>query len=106
MHLFWSRLLGRVYSITCNETYKTEAAKSVKFVSNINKQMVLGHTVSKVYYWVDNFHTGFNLECIANYKHYTNDTSVEEALERGFNYYVNTFDGKGRSNYYNNKLFH
>ena len=105
--LLGSRLLSRVYSITCNETYKTEAAKSVKFC--LKHQQTNGawaYGQQSFHYWVDNFHTGFNLECIANYKHYTNDTSVEEALERGFNYYVNTFfDEKGRSKYYNNKLF-
>lgn len=105
--LLGSRLLSRVYSITGNELLKTEAEKSVKFcIKHQQSNGAWAYGQQSFHYWVDNFHTGFNLECIASYRRFTNDSTVDEAIEKGFKYYVETFfDEKGRSKYYNNQLY-
>jgi len=58
------------------------------------------------YQWIDNFHTGYNLECISEYMKYSGDESYKYNLELGFNYYINTFfTDDGKSKYYNNSLY-
>lgn len=105
--LLGSRLLSRVYAITGNEEFKNDASKSVKFcIKNQQPNGSWAYGQQSFHYWIDNFHTGFNLECLFAYSIYTKDESVNDAIEKGFDYYINTFfDEKGRSKYYNNKLF-
>ena len=56
--------------------------------------------------WVDNFHTGYNLECIKIYQDITEDKSFEEYLAKGMDYYLKTFfTEEGISKYYNNQTY-
>jgi hypothetical protein len=54
--------------------------------------------------WIDNFHTGYNLECIYKYQEVSGDLSFQNNIKDGLEYYLNTFFTKeGISKYYNNK---
>src|SRR5690606_39088516 len=56
--------------------------------------------------WVDNFHTGYNLECIYEYQKNSKDESFEGYINKGLDYYLNTFvTEEGISKYYNNATF-
>lgn len=56
--------------------------------------------------WIDNFHTGYNLECIYEYQKYTGDKDYIEQLIKGEKYYLeNFFTEKGESKYYNKSLY-
>ncbi|WP_298550541.1 delta-aminolevulinic acid dehydratase [uncultured Algibacter sp.] len=56
--------------------------------------------------WIDNFHTGYNLECIYKYQEVSGDLSFQNYINKGFEYYLNTFFTKeGISKYYNNKTY-
>ena len=105
--LLGARLLSRIYSYTQNPILKEEARKAMKFVCNhqqLNGAWAYG--ILPYHNWIDNFHTGFNLECIYEYEKYTGDSSFSENLEKGFNYYMNTFFCEnGASKYYSNKLY-
>jgi hypothetical protein len=58
------------------------------------------------HFWIDNFHTGFNLECIHAFQKFTGIGKFQSHLEKGLDYYVETFfDEEGRSKYYNNQTF-
>src|SRR5690606_19681049 len=58
------------------------------------------------HHWIDNFHTGYNLECIAEYSKYSKDASFEGNLEKGFDYYITTFfTEEGISKYYNRSIY-
>lgn len=105
--LLGSRLLSRIYALTGKEVYKVEAAKSIRFcIKNQQSNGAWAYGQQTFHYWIDNFHTGFNLECIASYRHFTGDNSVDESLEKGFEYYIKTFfDDEGRAKYYNNQLY-
>ncbi|MBS1756738.1 MAG: delta-aminolevulinic acid dehydratase, partial [Bacteroidetes bacterium] len=90
--LLGSRLLARLYAITGEEILLEEAKKSVNFC--INYQQANGawaYGTLPFHQWIDNFHTGYNLECLYDYMKYTGDTSVKTAIEIGFEYYINTF---------------
>jgi hypothetical protein len=56
--------------------------------------------------WIDNFHTGYNLECLYTYQSVSGDKSFEKYFEKGLSYYLNTFFEKdGAPKYYANSLY-
>lgn len=57
-------------------------------------------------HWVDNFHTGYNLECMLLYQEATGDHSFEAAMLRGLDYYVqNFFLPDGTPRYFSQKTY-
>ena len=55
---------------------------------------------------MDNFHTGFILDSLANYERYTKDKTYNEVFEKGLKYYKkNLFEGNIIPKYYNNSLY-
>lgn len=105
--LLGSRLLARVYHFTKEKNLIEEAKKSIDFCmdhQNINGSWCYG--LQSFHQWIDNFHTGYNLECVADYMKYSKDFSYKTQLENGFEYYINTFfTNKGISKYYDNSTF-
>jgi len=56
------------------------------------------------YHWIDNFHTGYNLDCLKRYTDSTGDREFESNLQRGFQYFkLNFFESNGRPKYYHDK---
>jgi rhamnogalacturonyl hydrolase YesR len=56
------------------------------------------------YHWIDNFHTGYNLDSLKRYTESTGDTTFETIMRHGFEYFKNTFfDPNGRPKYYHDK---
>ena len=105
--LLGSRLLSRVYSYTKKEEYIKEARKSVSFcVKHQKKDGSWSYSPLTFHSWIDNFHTGYNLECIHEYQKYSGDTSFQSSIDLGFDYYIKTFFTEdGISKYYNNSVF-
>ncbi len=105
--LLGARLLSRVYAYTKEDILKNTAAATVRYCCM--KQKADGSWAYGNYdfhQWVDNFHTGYNLECIADYMKYTGDHSCEAVLEKGFQYYIQTFFGKdGVPHYYSHSIY-
>ncbi len=105
--LLGSRLLARVYSLTREEKLLEEARKSVAFACNHQRENgSWGYGTYDFHQWVDNFHTGYNLECISDYMKYSGDRGFEKHLNKGFEYYINTFFTEdGIAKYYNNSIY-
>ncbi|MEP6686386.1 MAG: hypothetical protein ABJB22_06375, partial [Verrucomicrobiota bacterium] len=58
------------------------------------------------YRWIDNFHTGYNLESLKIYLDATGDEQFRENLERGLHYYKqNFFEANGRPKYYHSRTY-
>jgi hypothetical protein len=56
------------------------------------------------YHWVDNFHTGYNLDSLKCYVDATGDMTFKRQLEDGFEYFKNNFfEPSGRPKYYHNR---
>lgn len=56
------------------------------------------------YHWIDNFHTGYNLDCLKRYNDSTGDPQFDRVLALGFQYFkLNFFESDGRPKYYHNK---
>jgi rhamnogalacturonyl hydrolase YesR len=59
---------------------------------------------AKKYHWIDNFHTGYNLDCLKRYIDSTDDREFEPNLRRGFQYFtLHFFETDGRPKYYHDK---
>ena len=57
-------------------------------------------------HWIDNFHTGYNLDALKCYMEYSGDTSYEQNLKNGLEFYKsNFFGGSGRPKYYHNRAY-
>ncbi len=105
--LLGSRLLSRVYSFT-NEKELVEAAKrSVAYCCHYQRpDGSWGYGTLPFHQWVDNFHTGYNLECISDYMKFSGDNVYLNNVNQGFGYYINTFFTKeGIPKYYNNSIY-
>jgi rhamnogalacturonyl hydrolase YesR len=57
-------------------------------------------------HWIDNFHTGYNLDSLKRYIEHTGDKAFEENLKRGFDFFKkNFFEASGRPKYYHNRAY-
>jgi hypothetical protein len=105
--LLGARLLSRIYSYT-NEAVLVETARqTVAYCCNFqNTDGSWFYSNLPFHKWIDNFHTGFNLECISEYRAFSGDKSFDSNFQKGMQYYLTTFfDSDGRSKYYNNSLY-
>lgn len=105
--LLGSRLLARVYSFTGEQELIVKAKKSVDFCCDAQKSDgSWSYGKHPFHQWIDNFHTGYNLESISDYMKFSGDNSCKVNLDKGFEYYINTFfTDEGVSKYYNNAVY-
>ncbi len=58
------------------------------------------------YHWIDNFHTGYNLDSLKRYLESTGDVSVESQFQQGLDYYRDVFfEADGKPRYYHDKTY-
>jgi hypothetical protein len=101
------RLLAQVYSVTKNEELKEIAGKAVQYIiDNQNTDGSWFYAKSSGANWIDNYHTGYVLDCLDEYIKGTNHKSVSEHLNKGFEFYKNNFfENNIIPKFYNNKLY-
>ena len=105
--LLGSRLLSRVYSFTHEIELLDNAQKSVTFCCDYQKNDgSWSYGTLDFHQWIDSFHTGYNLECIADFMKYSGSSIFEGQLAKGFDYYINTFfTDEGVAKYYSNSVY-
>lgn len=105
--LLGAKQLCLVYIHTKDQTFLENAKKVVSYVCK--KQREDGswtYGTLPFHQWIDNFHTGYNLECIFTYQEVSGDMIYKKNIEDGLTYYLNTFfTTEGISKYYNNKVY-
>ena len=105
--LLAAKTLTLLYAHTKEEALYESARKIIYYV--VDKQNPDGSwAYSPLYHhqWIDNFHTGFNLECIDLFMKMFDDKSLYPAYKNGLDYYLdNFFTNKGESKFFNDKLF-
>jgi len=58
------------------------------------------------YHWIDNFHTGYNLDSLRRYIESSGDDTFRPQLQRGLRYFLDTFfEPTGRPRYYHNRTY-
>lgn len=105
--LLGSKILSRIYSYTRDKTLLENAQKSIAFCCKYQqKNGAWAYGTLPHHQWIDNFHTGYNLECISEYQRYSKDHSYDKFLKRGLDFYLKTFfTEEGKSRYYSDSLY-
>ncbi len=105
--LLGAKILSFAFKYTGNVEYKNLASLAIKTGCELQ-----GEDGSWIYgllpiqSWIDSFHTGFNLDAIETYQQNTNDTSFQQYIDKGWNYYIeNFFESDGKPKYYHNKTY-
>lgn len=99
------RLLSQAYAIEKDEKFLRLAGPAAHYVANC-QQTNGSFLYSKVGHWVDNYHTGYVLDCFEEYINNTGDNFFSSVLERGYSYYRSTFFTKDfLPKFYSNNLY-
>lgn len=100
-------LLARVGSLTHNARYKEVAASAINY--SCSAQLPNGawwYAEDPRFHWIDNFHTGYNLDSLDIYISATGDKQYRDNLNRGLAYYKATFfEATGRPKYYDSRTY-
>lgn len=98
-------LLARTYSHTRKQEYRTLAQQAIQYTAQYQRadsSWYYGEAANL--HWVDNFHTGYVLDCFKYYLQGTGDEQFEKHMMSGYKYWKTTFfleDGTPR--YYDYK---
>ena len=105
--LLGTRLLCRVFSHTKESILIEESRKAVSFVCKHQQENgAWAYSPLPFHTWIDNFHTGYNLECLYTYQSVSEDFTFKSAIDKGLDYYLNTFfEDSGLPKYYSNSKY-
>jgi hypothetical protein len=104
-NLLGARLLAELYKETSHQCYLDLATEAVRY--STAAQLPNGgwyYGEEPKYHWIDNFHTGYNLESLSDFQANTGSHEFEQCLLNGLDLYVRRFfkeDGAPR--YYWNR---
>ncbi len=100
-------LLARTAKHNGREEYMRVARSAMEYTCS--RQLSDGswlYAEDSKYHWVDNFHTGYNLDSLWFYMNSTGDREFEQNLDHGLAFYkANFFEENGRPKYYNTRVY-
>lgn len=106
-NMIGAAMLARTAKFTCDKEYLKVAREAMKY--SCSRQLQDGawyYGESSNRRWIDNFHTGYNLDSLKRYIDSTEDKTFEEILSRGYRYYKNSFiESSGKPKYYHNRVY-
>jgi hypothetical protein len=86
------RVLAQVYSITKDESLKEQAQKAVAYViKHQNKNGAWIYSKNNAGGRIDNYHTGYIIDCLDEYIKHTGDEKYLPSLQNGFSFYRENF---------------
>lgn len=102
-----SRILAYAFELSGNEELLDALEKSVAYVVKAqNQDGSWGYSEAKEGSWVDNYHTGYVLDCLSACAKQINNPTWTMAIEKGLQYYLEHFvKGGGCPPFYNNEAF-
>jgi rhamnogalacturonyl hydrolase YesR len=106
-NMLGAAMLARTAKFTGDQNSKDIAKEAMLY--SCSRQLPDGswyYGESANMHWIDNFHTGYNLDNLKCYIDSTNDQEFLENLQKGFVFYKNTFfEDSGRPKYYHNRVY-
>lgn len=100
-------ILARTAKHTSNQEYLALAHEAMKY--SCTRQLPDGawyYGEDPKYHWIDNFHTGYNLDSLKFYIESTGDKTYEDKLIRGVKFLkTNFFEKDGTPKYYHNRTY-
>lgn len=104
-NMLGAALLGQVGTLTENDEMLSVAREAMTYSctrQNPDGAWLYGEPMK--YHWIDNFHTGYNLDSLKRYTTSTGDLIFEPQIRHGLAYFKRTFfETDGRPKYYHNK---
>ena len=99
--------LARAYAHTGDDAFQQLAASSLAYtVKHQRENGSWFYGEDRTLHWVDNFHTGYVLDCLLVYQQSTGDETFSNALREGFSYYKrNFFLDSGVPKYYDTRTY-
>ena len=99
--------LTRTAKLTGRREYLDVAGEAILFTCSRQRpdgSWFYGETANRR--WIDNFHTGYNLDALKSYIELTGDQTYAETLRRGFSFYkTRFFEESGRPRYYHDRTY-
>lgn len=106
-NMLGASLLARTAKYSGDHEYLRVARSAMEY--SCSRQLPDGswwYAEEAKYHWIDNFHTGYNLDSLACYLAYGNDEEFSPHLARGCDFYkTNFFEADGRPKYYHNRTY-
>jgi len=100
-----ARSLSQIYSVTKDENFKKKADAAVNYILNRQLDNGVWSYSTKRINRIDNYHTGYVLSCLKDYVTYTGNNSIDDKIEKGFNFYKDAFISfDGAPKFYHNKI--
>ena len=106
-NMLGAALLARTAKFTDNKTYLQVAKGAIEYsCSQQNPDGSWFYGEESKYHWIDNFHTGYNLESLKCYLESSGDKTYEDNLQQGFAFFKKSFfEESGRPKYYHNRAY-
>jgi rhamnogalacturonyl hydrolase YesR len=106
-NMLGAALLAKVGSIMGDSEPLDVAKKAMAYsCSRQNADGAWFYGGAPKYHWIDNFHTGYNLDSLRRYQESSGDKSFDDQLRRGFVYFkAHFFEPTGRPKYYHNQVY-
>jgi hypothetical protein len=106
-NMLGAALLTRLGKISGNPAFRTAAAASMRF--SINRQKPDGswlYGTEPRNSWIDSYHSGYNLLALQRYNRILPDQRNQEALRRGYGFYLDHFfTPDGFVKYYHDRVY-
>lgn len=106
-NMLGAAMLAHVAKYNGNKEYLDVAREAMKY--SCSKQQPSGawwYGEDSNLHWIDNFHTGYNLDGLKCYIEYSGDKEYEGVLKLGLKFYMKTFiEENGRPKYYHNRAY-
>ena len=106
-NMLGAAMLARTAKFNGNPEYLKVAQEAITYTCT--RQLADGswyYGEEPTYHWIDNFHTGYNLDALKCYIENTGDIDYEDNLRRGFRFYKeHFFEKSGRPRYYHNRTY-
>lgn len=106
-NMLGAAMLARTAKHTKNDEMREVARSAMEY--SCSRQLEDGswwYAEPEKYHWIDNFHTGYNLDSLRCYIEATGDRTWDEGMIRGLDYYKrHFFNEEGRPGYYHNRAY-
>lgn len=106
-NMLGAAMLARTGRLTGNGDYLAVAREAMEY--SCSRQQPDGawyYGESPNRHWIDNFHTGYNLDSLKCYIETTGDATYDGNLKRGFDFFVNHFfETDGTPKYYHDRTY-
>lgn len=99
--------LARAAQVTGRQDYAEVARSGMRYSTlSMLPNGAWWYAEDEKHHWIDNFHTGYNLDSLKCYIDYSGDKEFADHLKRGFQYFKeNFFEPSGRPKYYHDRAY-